>query len=1510
MTDQLSVSISVDKASLERASRAVEAALAKPVETQIAVTKPSLESLRKRIEATLAKPVDVELRESRESVARLSRAVQTAVGSAVVEVTADTAPAAAEIQTLSSSTAEVKVTADTSAMAAEIAAVTASADASVNVDVSDASIAGARTKVETALAGIKSHVITDVNDASLAASAAKIRGALGGAVGTAFKVGGAAALGVAGAGGVLSAFGAKAAGDYEQLQIAFTGLLGSSGAAEEFLKKMEAFAATTPFQFDEVIGASKKFLALGQSGDEALTSLRTIGDVAASLGVDATGIDRVVLALGQIQSKGKLSTEELNQIGEAFTGFPVFQGLAKELGISTAQLFDSLQKGSIDGETGFNGLLKAFANFGPAAGAMERQSQTLNGRLSTVIDGIKIKFREAFQVGPLKDSLESATPALVALAGKLAEFGSKFAGQFLAGFGQLLDGIKDIDFAAAGEAIGKLTRALLAAAPTLIELGVKVLPPIAAGLDALGPAGIIALGVFGVLGKVGLLVPILSTVGSALKIFAGLVFSLFEANPVVLAITAVIAALTLLYFHVRPFRDFIDSIIDVFTDQLWPAIKLIVDAFGALFSGDFSKAGELFGRALQGIGEAFGRLQEIVLSGLGDLGGWILDGLQIAAVYVIENAPGWLAAAFGWLADVGLWLLGRLGDLGLLLGGWLVDGLTYLATNAPGWIASALGWVVQLPFKILGLLVDFGAQLLEWAVSAFLWVAQNGPAILETIAAWVVSIPGTIMGWLGDLGVLLVGWLTGAWNWVVANGPTIIFGIVTWFSELPDKLLNGLISLNTKLFSFAEGAAKSFWDGFLSVFSGANDIARRVVNAVIRFINENVIDEFNNALDFEIFGQQIDVPDIPRIPQLADGGLITAPTLAIVGEAGPELVLPLNQPDRVAELLGSLPAGSLPAAGPAEPATLLAGLETVGAEIAAWWAALPALMSETAKPAWDAFTVDMFTRFNALAVMFGSTADRIVESADALVIRMSARWIGLVSSAQTAAGQITAAFVGMSNAVNATVSGLTANVTGIVQTYARSLASALNPILSAVGAQPIVLQFAKGGIVENHQAEIAPAGAWRVWAEPETGGEAYIPLARSKRSRSRQIAAETVARLGGNVSWHADGAIIGNTTGIDSRFMARMNAWVNAVGQTFRVVSGYRSLAEQERLYRRWLARVPGQAPAAPPGRSMHNFGLAIDGSHWGRFNPGAFGLRYPMSYEPWHVEPVEAKTWKAGGRQLSGAIGDAAHDSPIFGPLPIPPMVGDGGIRQTAERAMRAVYEKALKWAGSVSLPSVAGPIDTSFVDGVSSPAAARAWAQQAIKLVEEYNHIDLDDARWLAGVLTIARRESSFNPRAINNWDSNARRGTPSKGIMQTIDPTFNAFKIPGLGDIWNPVHNMVAAIRYILRRYGDISRVQQANPNAPAKGYRMGGIADPGTFAVLGEAGSPEVVLPLHPGMKERRFELLRQAGLLAPNTTSTTATTHVNVTQNITGVSQPTTTADAAAAKLRRVAKVLR
>ncbi|MBC9717806.1 phage tail tape measure protein [Streptomyces sp. TRM66268-LWL] len=71
----------------------------------------------------------------------------------------------------------------------------------------------------------------------------------------------------------------------------------------------------------------------------------------------------------------------------------------------------------------------------------------------------------------------------------------------------------------------------------------------------------------------------------------------------------------------------------------------------------------------------------------------------------------------------------------------------------------------------------------------------------------------------------------------------------------------------------------------------------------------------------------------------------------------------------------------------------------------------------------------------------------------------------------------------------------------------------------------VVDYYADGGVRERHVAQIAPAGSWRIWGEPETQGEAYVPLALSKRVRSKAVVEDVVGRFGGHVEWFADGGM-------------------------------------------------------------------------------------------------------------------------------------------------------------------------------------------------------------------------------------------------------------------------------------------------------------------------------------------------------------------------------------------------
>jgi WXG100 family type VII secretion target len=121
----------------------------------------------------------------------------------------------------------------------------------------------------------------------------------------------------------------------------------------------------------------------------------------------------------------------------------------------------------------------------------------------------------------------------------------------------------------------------------------------------------------------------------------------------------------------------------------------------------------------------------------------------------------------------------------------------------------------------------------------------------------------------------------------------------------------------------------------------------------------------------------------------------------------------------------------------------------------------------------------------------------------------------------------------------------------------------------------------------------------------------------------------------------------------------------------------------------------------------------------------------------------------------------------------------------------------------------------------GSPPPGNVQEWIREAIKILQA-NGIPVTDDN-IDEIWKIIEKESSGNPHAINLWDSNAQAGHPSKGLMQCIDSTFNAHKLPGHDDIWNPVDNIIAGVRYTFSRYGGFEGHPGLKAMAHGGGYQ---------------------------------------------------------------------------------------
>ena len=133
---------------------------------------------------------------------------------------------------------------------------------------------------------------------------------------------------------------------------------------------------------------------------------------------------------------------------------------------------------------------------------------------------------------------------------------------------------------------------------------------------------------------------------------------------------------------------------------------------------------------------------------------------------------------------------------------------------------------------------------------------------------------------------------------------------------------------------------------------------------------------------------------------------------------------------------------------------------------------------------------------------------------------------------------------------------------------------------------------------------------------------------------------------------------------------------------------------------------------------------------------------------------------------------------------------------------------------------PAPQAPTGKPAQRGVPSQGGAGvdSWINQALGILKL-------DGSYAPGIKNMIQKESSGNARAVNNWDSNAKKGTPSKGLMQTIDPTFKQWALPGYNsDVFDPVSNIIAGVRYAQNRYGDdmLKTGGRKKSNGAYKGY----------------------------------------------------------------------------------------
>ena len=290
---------------------------------------------------------------------------------------------------------------------------------------------------------------------------------------------------------------------------------GNADAAKEMLDYLTQMGKTTPYQTNNLLDATKTMLGFGISAEDAQKNIQILGDIAMG---DANKLNSLTLAFSQMSSTGKLTGQDLLQMINA--GFNPLQQISKETGKSIGELKEEMADGAITSDMVAEAFQHATQEGGLFYKGAEKGGQTLEGKLSTAIEGIQIA------LGKLT---ETFLPVITKIINKIIEWTDKFA--------SLDSGTQ------------------------------KVITTIALVIAAIGP----------LLSILSSLITVIQGIAIAMKFLKDNPIVLIIA-----AIAAVVAAIIYLWNHCEAFRNFVIGIGETISNIVQTVVDFVVGVFNAV----------------------------------------------------------------------------------------------------------------------------------------------------------------------------------------------------------------------------------------------------------------------------------------------------------------------------------------------------------------------------------------------------------------------------------------------------------------------------------------------------------------------------------------------------------------------------------------------------------------------------------------------------------------------------------------------------------------------------------------------------------------------------------------------------------------------------------------------------------------------------------------------------------------------------------------------------------------
>lgn len=665
----------------------------------------------------------------------------------------------------------------------------------------------------------------------------------------------------------------------EQALVAWTTILGSHSEAVKMMEKITDYAAETPFSKMGVDTMAKQLANADFKGQALFDQLTKFGDMGSAFGIQEDSLKEMVRQYAQVQQAQVAYTEDLNILQDR--GIPIFKALGEVMGVPVSQVKKLASQGKVTADV-YNKAIDSIASH--TKGAMEGQSQTFNGMMSTLEDNLSVLWGYLAQ-----DWFEGIKGSLSSFLPKFEEFVKLVGTDGLSGavsktvpeLSPLVDMLSNL---------GNLLRTVII--PAFLNFGLFI-------SQHIGFIGALAT-------EVGTLViafkaaTIIMSITKFVKDLQGAMFLLktktFEAtveqyglNMAILAspitwfvglILILVAGFIYLWNTSEGFRNFWigmwetvkeacisawSGISHFFTETIPNAFKKVVNFFKEdwkeillfivnPFVGAFALAYKhcegfrnFIDNLVESIKDFFVNGFEYLKNAISNFGTLLVTRFKnwLDEVWILftQTIPSWIQSIVDWFSELPHHIGFALGFVVTKLIMWGVDMFNYITTNVPIWIDNITNWFAQLPGRIWTWLVDSINKVKQWGYDMGVKAGQIAAEFLTNTITWFSQLPGRLWTWLTNSINKVKQW---GYDMGVKAGQIaaeFLKNTIDYFSKLPGRIWEWLVNTVSKVKSWgvdlwnagvdsAKQLVKSIIETVESIPGKMVDIGKRIVEGI------------------------------------------------------------------------------------------------------------------------------------------------------------------------------------------------------------------------------------------------------------------------------------------------------------------------------------------------------------------------------------------------------------------------------------------------------------------------------------------------------------------------------------------------------------------------------------------------------------------------------------------------------------------------------------------------------